>query len=46
MGKNTANLGASAGRAPVGLVTIRVTSWGALAMALTAGIVMLAGTAV
>lgn len=39
-------VGARAGGAPVGVATIRVTFWGALAMALTAGIGMLAGTAV
>jgi len=39
-------VGARAGGAPVWVATIRVTFWGALAMALTAGIGMLVGTAV
>lgn len=39
-------VGARAGGAPVAAATIRVTFWGALAMALTAGIGMLVGTAV
>lgn len=39
-------VGARAGGAPVWAATIRVTFWGALAMALTAGIGMLVGTAV
>jgi VIT1/CCC1 family predicted Fe2+/Mn2+ transporter len=39
-------IGARAGGAPVGAATIRVTFWGALAMALTAGIGLLVGTAV
>jgi VIT1/CCC1 family predicted Fe2+/Mn2+ transporter len=39
-------VGAQAGGAPVWEATIRVTFWGALAMALTAGIGMLVGTAV
>ncbi|MDP3961261.1 MAG: VIT family protein [Pseudorhodobacter sp.] len=39
-------LGAWAGGAPVGRATLRVTFWGALAMALTAGIGTLVGTAI
>ncbi len=39
-------IGARAGGAPVWVATIRVTFWGALAMALTAGIGLLVGTAV
>ncbi|WP_033921410.1 VIT1/CCC1 transporter family protein [Sphingomonas sp. 37zxx] len=39
-------LGAGAGGAPIMASTIRVTFWGALAMALTAGIGRLVGTAV
>ena len=39
-------VGARAGGAPVWTATIRVTFWGALAMALTAGIGRLVGTAV
>ncbi len=39
-------IGAQAGGAPVIRATLRVTFWGALAMALTAGIGMLVGTAV
>ena len=39
-------IGARAGGAPVWIATIRVTFWGALAMALTAGIGLLVGTAV
>ncbi len=39
-------VGARAGGAPVLAATIRVTFWGALAMALTAGIGLLVGTAV
>lgn len=39
-------VGARAGGAPIAAATIRVTFWGALAMALTAGIGMLVGTAV
>ena len=39
-------IGARAGGAPVGKATARVAFWGALAMALTAGIGKLAGTAV
>lgn len=39
-------VGARAGGAPVWVATIRVTFWGALAMALTAGIGLLVGTAV
>ena len=39
-------VGARAGGAPVWVATTRVTFWGALAMALTAGIGMLVGTAV
>ena len=39
-------VGARAGGAPVWVATVRVTFWGALAMALTAGIGMLVGTAV
>ncbi|OYY91592.1 MAG: hypothetical protein B7Y45_03145 [Sphingomonas sp. 28-66-16] len=39
-------VGARAGGAPVWAATIRVTFWGALAMALTAGIGLLVGTAV
>lgn len=39
-------LGAKAGGAPVGKATARVAFWGALAMALTAGIGKLVGTAV
>jgi len=38
--------GARAGGAPILVATVRVTFWGALAMALTAGIGMLVGTAV
>ncbi len=40
------SVGARAGGAPVWVATIRVTFWGALAMALTAGIGLLVGTAV
>ncbi|MCC6826805.1 MAG: VIT family protein [Novosphingobium sp.] len=39
-------IGARAGGAPVGKATLRVTFWGALAMALTAGIGRMVGTAV
>ena len=39
-------VGARAGGAPIWTATIRVTFWGALAMALTAGIGLLVGTAV
>ena len=39
-------VGARAGGAPVWAATLRVTFWGALAMALTAGIGLLVGTAV
>lgn len=39
-------IGARAGGAPVAKATLRVTFWGALAMALTAGIGRLVGTAV
>jgi VIT1/CCC1 family predicted Fe2+/Mn2+ transporter len=39
-------IGAKAGGAPVGKATLRVAFWGALAMAITAGIGKLAGTAV
>ena len=39
-------LGAKAGGAAIGRATMRVTFWGALAMALTAGIGMVVGTAV
>ena len=39
-------IGAQAGGAPVWRATLRVTFWGALAMALTAGIGALVGTAV
>lgn len=39
-------IGARTGGAPVWKATVRVTFWGALAMALTAGIGMLVGTAV
>lgn len=39
-------LGAWVGGAPIGRATLRVTFWGALAMALTAGIGALVGTAV
>lgn len=39
-------IGARAGGAPVGKATLRVTFWGALAMALTAGIGLMVGTAV
>ncbi len=39
-------IGAKAGGAPVWKATVRVTFWGALAMALTAGIGMMVGTAV
>jgi len=39
-------VGARAGGAPIGTATIRVTFWGALAMAMTAGIGSLVGTAV
>lgn len=39
-------IGARAGGAPVWVATLRVTFWGALAMALTAGIGRLVGTAV
>ena len=39
-------IGAKAGGPPVGKATWRVTFWGALAMALTAGIGLLVGTAV
>lgn len=40
------SVGARAGGAPVWSATIRVTFWGALAMALTAGIGLIVGTAV
>lgn len=40
------SVGAHAGGAPIWKATVRVTFWGALAMALTAGIGMLVGTAV
>ena len=40
------SLGARAGGAPVGPAVLRVTFWGALAMAVTAGIGRLVGTAV
>ena len=40
------SVGAGAGGAPVWSATIRVTFWGALAMALTAGIGLIVGTAV
>ncbi|AOH83164.1 hypothetical protein AWL63_03415 [Sphingomonas panacis] len=39
-------IGARAGGAPIWTATLRVTFWGALAMALTAGIGMVVGTAV
>jgi len=39
-------LGARAGRAPIGRSVLRVTFWGALAMAVTAGVGRLFGTAV
>jgi len=39
-------VGAKAGGAPVAKATLRVAFWGALAMALTAGIGKLVGTAV
>ncbi|MEX0971115.1 MAG: VIT family protein [Paracoccaceae bacterium] len=39
-------IGAAVGGAPIGRATLRVTFWGALAMALTAGIGALVGTAV
>ena len=39
-------IGARAGGAPVGKATLRVTFWGALAMALTAGIGLMVGTVV
>lgn len=39
-------LAAKAGGSPVGRATVRVTFWGALAMALTAGIGTLVGTAI
>ncbi|UUL84250.1 VIT1/CCC1 transporter family protein [Sphingomonas qomolangmaensis] len=39
-------VGARAGGAPAWTATVRVTFWGALAMALTAGIGMLVGTAI
>jgi vacuolar iron transporter family protein len=39
-------IGAKAGGAPIGRATLRVTFWGALAMALTAGIGILVGAAV
>ncbi len=39
-------VGAKAGGAPIGKATLRVTFWGTLAMAVTAGIGALAGTAV
>jgi vacuolar iron transporter family protein len=39
-------IGAKAGGAAIGRATLRVTFWGALAMALTAGIGILVGTAV
>ncbi|WP_353227833.1 VIT family protein [Novosphingobium sp.] len=39
-------IGARAGGAPIVRATVRVTFWGALAMAITAGIGMLVGTAV
>ncbi|MEN2793637.1 VIT1/CCC1 transporter family protein, partial [Sphingomonas oligophenolica] len=39
-------IGARAGGAPVWKATLRVTFWGALAMALTAGIGSVVGTAV
>jgi len=38
-------MGAYAGGAPIGRATVRVTFWGALAMALTAGVGALVGTA-
>jgi vacuolar iron transporter family protein len=40
------SVGAKAGGAPVGVATARVTFWGALAMAITAGIGVLVGAAV
>lgn len=40
------SVGANAGGAPIWKATVRVTFWGALAMALTAGIGILVGTAV
>lgn len=40
------SIGARAGGAPVWRATLRVTFWGALAMALTAGIGLIVGTAV
>jgi VIT1/CCC1 family predicted Fe2+/Mn2+ transporter len=39
-------VGAKTGGAPVGKATLRVAFWGALAMAITAGIGKLVGTAV
>ncbi|MGK3893782.1 VIT1/CCC1 transporter family protein, partial [Enterococcus faecium] len=39
-------IGARTGGAPMGVAAVRVTFWGALAMALTAGIGRLVGTAV
>lgn len=39
-------VGAQVGGAPVGRATLRVAFWGALAMAITAGIGKLVGTAV
>ena len=39
-------IGAKAGGAPIGKATLRVAFWGALAMAITAGIGKLVGTAV
>jgi VIT1/CCC1 family predicted Fe2+/Mn2+ transporter len=39
-------IGAKVGGAPAGRATLRVAFWGALAMAMTAGIGKLVGTAV
>lgn len=39
-------IGAKAGGAPIGRATLRVTFWGALAMAITAGIGKVVGTAI
>lgn len=39
-------IGARAGSAPIGKATARVTFWGALAMALTAGVGLLVGTVI
>jgi len=39
-------IGAQTGGAPIGKATLRVAFWGALAMAVTAGIGKLVGTAV